>query len=550
MTVHSDYLIRNAAICTMDARQPWAEALAVRDGRLASVGSLEQARAAMPGAPEIDLRGRMVMPGLIDVHNHFVFAGRAELYETLFPPILSLEKVLELVRVAAAGKAPGEWIVGGIWGGGLLAELTPAARRALDAAAGGRPVMLRDDSHHNRWASSAALALAGIGADTPNPPGGEIVRDPATGEATGLLKEGASALVEAAVAQALAADPQLDIAAASHAVQRLNAYGITAMQEALTTRAVMKAIKGLEDRGRLSAWVVGSIPVVEAPLAPGEAGDEILALRDSFRSRHFRPDAGKIFLDGVPTSRTAAMLEPYNEDPVHGCCWRGGTALSVPQLARVLADCEKRDMAVKIHCAGDAAVRTALDAIDVLRTFNGPGLMHQIAHASFVDPAEIPRFAALNVLADLSPILWFPCVIVEALRQSVPSERVDRLWPNRHLLEAGALIATGSDWPVVPNPDPWLGLQGLVTRRDPTGQFAGALWPEQAMPLQAALAACTINPARAMRIDDVTGSLEPGKSADYVVLDRHLFEVQPDQLAQTQVLATCFEGRVVHGDLA
>jgi predicted amidohydrolase YtcJ len=550
MTDRTDYIVYNAAVCTMDPRQPEAEAFAVRDGRLAAVGSVAQARAAVPGAREIDLQGRMVVPGLIDVHNHFVWAGRAELYETGFPPILALAQVLDLVRAAAAKKAPGEWIVGGIWGSRLLPELTPAARHALDEAAGGRPVMLRDDSHHNRWVSSAALVLAGIDASTPNPPGGEIVRDPSTGEATGLLKEGASALAEAAVALALAADPKLDIAAAAHAVQRLNAYGITAMQEALTTRAVMHAIKGLEDQGRLSAWVVGSLPVVDAPLAPGEAGEEILALRDTFRSRHFRPDAGKIFLDGVPTSRTAAMLEPYNEDPVHGCCWRGGTALTVPQLARVLADCEKRGIAVKIHCTGDAAVRTALDAVDVLRTFNGPGLMHQIAHASFVDPAEVPRFAELNVLADLSPIIWFPCVIVEAIRQSVPSARVDRFWPNRDLLESGALIAAGSDWPVVPNPDPWLGLQGLVTRQDPTGQFPGALWPEQAMPLKAALAAYTINPARALRIDDVTGSLEAGKSADFAVLDRNLFETPHDQLWKTQVLATCFEGKVVHGELA
>ena len=548
MSSLEDYVVHNGAICTMDARQPWVEALAVRGGKLAALGRLAEVRAAAPGVREIDLRGRMVMPGLIDVHNHFVWAGRAELFETGFPPVLPLAQVLDLVRAAAAKKGPGEWIVGGIWGSRLLPELTLAARQALDDAAGGRPVMLRDDSHHNRWVNTAALALAGIDAATPNPPGGEIMRDPVTGEATGLLKEGASALVELAVGRALAADPQLDVIAAAHAVQRLNAYGITAVQEALTTRAVLKAVKGLEDEGRLSAWVVGSLPVTEAPLAPGEAGEEILALRDSYRSRHFRPDAGKIFLDGVPTSRTAAMLEPYTEDAVYGCCWRGGMALSVPQLARVLADCEKRGIAVKIHCTGDAAVRTALDAIDVLRTFNGPGLMHQIAHASFVDPAEVARFAQLNVLADLSPIAWFPCVIVEAIRQSVPSARVDRFWPNRDLLEAGALIAAGSDWPVVPDPDPWLGLQGLVTRRDPTGQFPGALWPEQAMPLEAALAAYTINPARAMRIDDVTGSLEVGKSADFVVLDRHLFKTPPDQLAQTQVLTTCFEGRVVHGD--
>lgn len=546
----SCYIILNARVVTMDSCQPRAQAIAVYDGRLAFVGSIDGARAALPGAREIDLGGRMVLPGLFDVHNHFVWAGRAELYETTFSPMLSLDEVLAKVREAARIKAQDEWIVGGIFGSGLLAELDSKALERLDDAAGGRPVMLRDDSHHNRWVSSRALALAGIDQDSLDPPGGEIVRDPKTGHPVGLLKEAASSMAEGAVARALAADPSLDVNAAAHAIRRLNAYGITGIQESLTTRAVLAAIKTLEEQGRLTAWVVGSLPVTEAPLAPGEAGEEILAMRDSHRSKHFRPDAGKVFLDGVPTSRTAAMLEPYREDPVYGCCWRGGTVLSVPQLAKLLSECESKDIAVKIHCAGDAAVRAALDAIEVLRTFNGPGLMHQIAHASFIDPAEIPRFAKLNVLADLSPIIWFPCVIVEAIRTTVPSERVDRFWPNRDLLDAGALIAAGSDWPVVPNPDPWLGLQGLVTRQDPTGQFPGALWAEQALPLEDALACYTINPARALRLDGETGSLVAGKSADFVVVDRDLFETAPQQIAGTRVLATVFEGQIVHGELA
>jgi predicted amidohydrolase YtcJ len=258
------------------------------------------------------------------------------------------------------------------------------------------------------------------------------------------------------------------------------------------------------------------------------------------------PDAGKIFLDGVPTARTAAMIEPYLADAAHGCCFRGGATLNVPQLARVLADCEARGMVVKIHCAGDAAVRIALDAIDVLRSFNGPGLMHQIAHASFVDPAEVPRFAELGVLADLSPALWFPGVIVDAIRAAVPGERVDRFWPIRDLQQAGALIAGGSDWPVVPDPSPWPAIQGMVTRRDPTGRFEGALWPEQALALPEALKAYTVNAARAMGLAETTGSIEVGKSADFAVLDRHLFDVPAEQLAGTQVLATWFEGRIVH----
>lgn len=539
-------ILHHPLICTMDPERPWAQAIAVRDGRIVAVGTLDEARQALPQAAVVRLPGEMVTPGLIDVHNHFVWAGRAELYEVFVPPVFSLDQVLDAVRAAAASKAPGEWIVGGIWGSALIGEIDGQARRRLDEAAGGRPVMLRDDSHHNRFVSSAALAAAGIGEDTPDPVNGRIVRDATTGEATGLLLEAACSLVEMAVARALDAAPQLDVEAAAHAVKRLNSVGVTAMQEALTTRAVMRALKTLDDEGRLSAWVMGSLPMTEAPLAPGEMPDELQALRDQFRTRHFLPDAGKIFLDGVPTSRTAAMLEPYLPDAVHGCCFRGGTTLTVPQLARVLSDCEQKNIRVKIHCTGDASTRAALDAIDVLRSFNGPGLQHHIAHATFIDPAEIPRFAALDVVADLSPPLWFPSVIIDAIRSTVAKPIVDRMAPIRSLVEAGALIAGGSDWPVVPDPNPWPAMQGMVTRRDPSGRLDGALAPEQAIGVQDALRAYTLNAAQATGLGDRAGSLTPGKSADLAVLDRRVFDIDPTELGQTRVLQTWFEGRCVH----
>lgn len=539
-------ILHHPLICTMDPERPWAQAIAVRDGRIVAVGSLKEAREMLPTAPLVHLPGEMVTPGLVDVHNHFVWAGRAELYEVFVPPVFSLDQVLDAVRAAAAGKAPGEWIVGGIWGSALIGEIDCQARRRLDEAAGGRPVMLRDDSHHNRFVSSAALAAAGIGEDTPDPVNGRIVRDPATGEATGLLLEAACSLVEMAVARALDAAPQLDVEAAAHAVKRLNAVGVTGMQEALTTRAVMRALKTLDDEGRLSAWVMGSLPMTEAPLAPGEMPDELQALREQFRTRHFLPDAGKIFLDGVPTSRTAAMLEPYLPDAVHGCCFRGGTTLTVPQLARVLSDCEQKNIRVKIHCTGDASTRAALDAIDVLRSFNGPGLQHHIAHATFIDPAEIPRFAELNVVADLSPPLWFPSVIIDAIRSTVAKPVVDRMAPIRSLVEAGALIAGGSDWPVVPDPSPWPAMQGMVTRRDPSGRLEGALVPEQAIGAQDALRAYTLNAAQAAGLADRAGSIQVGKSADLAVLDRRVFDIDPAELGQTRVLQTWFEGRCVH----
>jgi predicted amidohydrolase YtcJ len=542
----SDVVLHHPAIYTMAPARPWVQAVAVRGGRIAAAGSLAEAQAALPGARVVNLPGRMVMPGMLDVHSHFVWAGRAELYELFVPPVFTLDQVLAAVRDAASKKAPGDWVVGGIWGANLIGQLDAAARARLDEAAGGRPVMLRDDSHHNRFVSSAALSAAGITRQTPNPPHGEIVRDPRTGEATGLLLEGASALAEAAVDRALNASPHLIVEAAAHALRRLNAFGVIGVQEALTTRAVLRAVKALEDSGRLTAWVLGSLPVTEAPLAPGEAGEELLAMRDAFRSRHFRPDAGKIYLDGVPPTRTAAMLAPYLPDAAHGSNFRGSSTLTVPELVRVLADCEKRGLLVKIHCTGDAAVRTALDAIETLRRSNGPGLMHQIAHANFIDPADVPRFAKLGVVADLSPPLWFPGVIIDAIRTAVPKERVDHLLPLRNLHEAGALMAGGSDWPVVPDPNPWPAIQGMMTRRDPAGRFDGALWPEQALGLPDVLRIYTINPAKAMGLADTTGSLEAGKSADLIALDRHVFEAPVESLAATQVLATFFEGRIVH----
>ena len=543
-------ILSHPRIYTLSPGRPWVEAISVQNGRIVATGTLQEAQAALPGARIVQLPGAMVVPGLLDVHNHFVWAGRAELYEMCVPPVFSLDQIFDAVRAAAAAKAPGEWIVGGIWGSSLMGALDVHARKRLDEAAGGRPVMLRDDSHHNRFVSSAALAAAGITGDTPDPVNGRIARDPATGEATGLLLESACSLVEVALARAMEAAPHLDVEAAAHAVRRLTACGVTGMQEALTTRAVLRAVKALEDQGRLTAWVVGSVPVTDAPLAPGEAGEELLAMRDGFRSPHFMPDAGKIFLDGVPTSRTAAMLEPYLPDAIHGCCFRGGTTLTVPQLAKVLADSERRGLRVKIHCTGDASTRAALDAIDVLRSFNGPGLRHQIAHASFIDPAEIPRFAELDVVADLSPPLWFPSVIVEAIRSAVPQPQVDRLAPIRSLIEAGALVAGGSDWPVVPDPSPWPSIQGMVTRRDPSGRIDGALAPGEAIGVEQALRAYTVQAAQAMGIDHITGSLEVGKSADLAVLDTALFDADPARLGQTQVLQTWFEGRCVHDQAA
>jgi predicted amidohydrolase YtcJ len=544
----ADLVLQNGKIYTVDAANPWTQALAVRDGKISFVG-VDGGVKALVGADTcvVDLKGKMVMPGINDVHVHPLLGGRADLYECHFLPTLTLDEVLAVIRADARKAKPGAWIVGGSWGSNFTSKLSSLETlRALDAASDGHPVLLRDDSVHNRWVNSRALELAGINSNTPDPAGGVIVRDEATGAPVGMLFESAVAAVEHAAEVANPYSLETNVAALARAIEILNSFGVTGLQDAAVSGAVMAAYNNLDADGKLSAWVVGSMMAEPAGFLNDLVGDDLIEQRAKFASSHVRPSFVKIFLDGVPMSRTSAFIEPYLPDKAHGCCFRGTTIKAVPELARLIAKQEDRGLAVKIHCAGDAAVRTALDAIEVVRSFKGATTLgHQIAHAGFVDPADIRRFKELNVVADLSPILWYPNQIIDGIEQAV-GDRVRQYWPNRNLLEAGVLIATGTDWPVIPNPDPWSGIEGLITRRNPDGQFDGALWPEQALDLPAAIAAYTANPARAMGLGSVTGSIAVGKSAELIILDRNLFEIAPSDIGDTKVITTFFEGRVAY----
>ena len=384
--------------------------------------------------------------------------------------------------------------------------------------------------------------------DTPNPLNGEIGRNGATGALTGMMIEAASGLVERVIGGSGHYTAEMDQAAMARSIETLNSYGVTSFLEAASMKSIMEALKGLDDRGVLTAWAGCSMPAVEPAFMFGASGDELISIREQFRGRHVKPDFIKFFLDGVPGFKTAAFHEPYLPDPIRGCCFRGSTLMSVPDLIRWLGKCEKHGLSVKIHCAGDAAVTQALDAVEVVRSFNGPtSLTHHIAHASYIAPADVKRFSELGVAADLSPIIWYPTFFLEGHKAAMGTERAERFWPNRDLLAAGTLMSGGSDWPVIPNPDPWNGIEGLVTRRNPSGEFGDArLWPEQALDLATTLEIYTINGARVMQLGDVTGSVEVGKSADLIVLERNLFDIPVDEIADTKVITTYFEGRPVY----
>lgn len=540
----ADLLLTGGVIHTLDPADPVLSSLAVRDGRvIASGDDLSGLRGS--GTVVQDLGGAAVLPGLLDVHNHSALAGQADLFECTFPPTARLEEILSAVAAWSVQLPPEAWIVGGNWGSDLMAQLNdPAVLARLDAVTGGRPAMLRDESCHNRWANSRALRLAGIGAGTPDPDGGQIWRD-ASGAATGVLVEAGGIRVQ----RALAVDQPVSVAdlavAAGRGIELLHGYGITAFQEAATSLQLMQAFKALEDDQALKAWVVSSMQVNDFIFGTEPLGEGIIAEREACRTLHHRPDFIKIFLDGVPPAHTAAFLEPYLPDPVHGCNFSGHTTMRVDELAEWLLRTAERGISAKIHCTGDASVHMVLDAVEQVRSAGHDRPRYQVAHGQFVHPDDIPRFAALGVAGDISPSLWFPGVISEAISTVLPPERASHMQPNRSLLDAGALLAGGSDWPVSVSPNVWEAVYGLVTRADPTGRVAGTLWPEQAITREEAIAAYTTASAEVMGLSEVCGALRTGRFADFVVLDADPFTVDLEELPRVRAVETWFAGERV-----
>ncbi|MEZ3159332.1 amidohydrolase [Microbacterium sp. BWT-B31] len=541
----ADLVLVGGVVRTADRRAPHAEAIAFRDGRVAAVGSSDDVLAQCDERTEVrELGGRAVYPGFVDVHNHHAMAGRADLYELSLPAGLSVDEILDRVRRHAATLPEDAWISGGAYSSTLMPELSNSAARArLDEASGGRPTVLMEDSRHNRWANSRALELAGIGPGRIGEAGVTVV-DPVDGQPTGILLEAAGIPVETALARSGGLTPEQHRQASRRGIELLNGYGVTAFQDAAVSCEILAALKSLDDAGELDAWVVTSLIVNDDIFGFDPVGEPLVALGELYRTEHHRPDFVKIFLDGVPPARTASFLEPYLPDDVHGAEFCGSTAMTAVELEAWLRWIAARGLGAKVHCTGDGSARLLLDVVERLRV-DGIAAPVQLAHGQFLSSEDIGRMSRIDVSADISPFLWFPGEIPAALAQVLGRDRAEHSQPNRALLDAGALLAGGSDWPVSESPNPLEGIQGLVTRSDPLGRAPGTLWPQQAISAQEALEVFTINAARAMGLGDVTGSLTAGKSADFVIVDRDFVAGPPAEIVATQVLETWVRGRRV-----
>lgn len=544
----ADLLLTDAAIYTGDDDRPAAEAMAIADGRILAVGSETEARAhAGPSTETVRLHGGFVMPGIVDVHNHHSNAGSADLFEVRFSPKAGVDTILDTVAAYCRGLPSDAWVLGGSWGAGLMTELaTDSARQALDNAAGDRAVLLTDDSGHNRWASSLALKQAQITSDSPDPSGGQILRDPQSGEPSGVMLEAAGRQMALSIPEHARPTTEQQRACSRRGIELLHGYGVTTFQDAAVSTDILSALRALDGDDELAAWVVSSLLINDPIFGVSPVGEELLDVGPDYRTHHHRPDFVKIFLDGVPPARTGAFLEPYLPERPGGETSRGPSTMSDEELVWWLRRAARSGLSAKVHCTGDRSVRMVLDAVEQLRGEGFTDTRYQIAHGQFVHPDDLPRFARLGVTADISPFLWVPGVIPHAISEVLPEDRAKRMQPNRGLLDSGALVAGGSDWPVSESPNAFEGMAGLVTRQDPSHTFPGALWPEQAVSRDEAIRIFTRNGASAMGLGDVTGSLTPGKSADFIVLDQDITAVEPAKMAATTVEATWFAGRRVY----
>jgi predicted amidohydrolase YtcJ len=546
----ADLIVTGAKVWTQDADNPWAESIAVRDGLVVAVGTSADTLALKGANTEVhDVEGALIIPGLSDGHVHLAIGGSQAVYELPIAPWDDLPTIYERVRAWAGRLGPDEWIVGGIVGTPVIDQLVQSASHLadLDEAAGGRPVLLRDDTMHNRWLSSRALEILGITTQSPNPEGGEFVRD-ASGELTGVAYEMASGMAEGAFAASVA-DPTARMKGALLAAQQiLLSFGITSVQEAATMASAWGPLTELDRDGEWTLKVVASMPV-RPFLEGGIVGDELLEVTRGYRSDRLRPDFVKIVMDGVPMTRTAAMLEPYichdhsKGDPE----FRGDAYWAEDDLVAELQKSVRLGMGSKVHATGDRAIRMVLDAAEKLRETGWSGEPKiQIAHTLFVDPEDAPRYGPLGVVGDASPFVWYPSGMNDSMAQQVGDRVVAASGPFRTLVDTGALVAAGSDWPcALPSPNPWTGLQAMVTRANPDPSVPGTLGADQALTVAEALEAFTVNPIDAMGLEGSAGRIKPGFAADFAVLDRNLFEVPTSDIHATVVLRTYANGRLV-----
>ncbi|MFE5407425.1 amidohydrolase [Microbacterium sp. NPDC056569] len=543
---HADLVFTGGPVFTANTVRSRATSVAVAGGRIIAVGGDEVRDLAGPATEVVDLRGRMLIPGFQDAHVHPVWGG----LDMLRCDLAGLSTAAEYVDAIAAytrTHEADEWILGGGWQMSAFPGGTPTAA-ALDVVTGDRPAFFPNRDGHGAWVNSAALRLAGIDRDTPDPADGRIERD-ADRNPSGTLHEGAMGLVNR-----LLPDEPLDrLTEALLLGQRyLHSFGITAWQDAIVGSygdagdpgpAYLQAAAA----GTLTARVVGAIwwdrtrGLEQIP--------SILERRDRYRAGRFAATSVKVMQDGVAENFTASMLEPYCDGHGHFTDNSGISFVPPEVLNEAVPLLDAEGFQVHFHAIGDRAVRECLDAVEHAIGRNGRGdNRHHIAHIQVVHPEDVRRFRDLGVAANMQS-LWatYEPQMVELTLPFLGEPRSAWQYPFGDLLRAGAVLAAGSDWSVS-TPDPMAAIHTAVNRTAAPGHEEGdyeAFLPEQSLDLATSLTAYTAGSAWVNHLDHITGTIEVGKLADLAVLDRDPFAGGAEEIGATRTLQTFVEGERV-----
>jgi hypothetical protein len=566
----ADLVYRNGLVYTADASDSVRHALAVRAGRIVYVGD-DAGIAALTGKATrvVDLHGRMLMPGLIDGHMHPQSGGSRLLSCSLDYQPLTVAQMQQRIQACIEREPPSKndperWLLVVNWfQQGMLPDGVGTSKATLDALDTRRPVIVRSSFGHSVQLNSRAIVVAGIKADTPDPVAGKIVRDSA-GEATGLLEDAAQDMAMNLLPPLTVAQ---NLAASTLALEAMRKQGITSFLDAWTDPETMTAFATLQRQGKLTARAHFAVLIdLDKGVKPADAVSALLkqqkeydqgpsGVAPSMQVRH-----AKLFMDGVIAAPafTGAMLAPYlvNKGSAGHPDWQPGPSrgpdsyFTPAQLNQTLALLAAAHIDPHLHVDGDRAVRDALDAIALLRASkNGKRVRPALAHDEIVDPADFIRFAQL----DVTPVLSFQWAkpapdTVGALRDYFGPARYALVEPQALLQQAGARIAYGSDWPVDPL-DMWFALKVGVTRTaapDAGKEYAGRLTAQPGMSRTAVLRAATVNAAYTLRQETVSGSLEVGKFADLIVLDRNFFTIPAEEIANIKVVQTVVGGKIVY----
>jgi predicted amidohydrolase YtcJ len=534
----ADLVLINGGIYTVDPERSLAEAAAVRDGVFVMVGDNVDVESLIgPETRTIDLAGKWVLPGFHDAHVHPMMGGYALLGCDL-EGLESVEAIISRVTECAAESDTG-WLQGFAFNLSLFGQDGPN-KSLLDAIDTERPIILWGADGHNAWANSRALEMAGITDETMDPPLGVIERDP-DGSPSGTLRETGQELVREVMPKPT---PESNIKALQAGISHLNALGITSFIDAFVGLEDYQAYQAIDRTGKLSARVVTCL-TYESGFAKhyGDEFESVLAARNDYESEHLNNDCIKLFLDGVLEGETAALLDPY----VGPHATRGELILSPEDLNAAVTRFDGMGLQVHMHAIGDRAVRSGLDAFEAARAVNGvTDNRHHISHLQLISVEDIERFAGLDTTANFQAQWAYPDDWIMELNLPVlGEERVQGMYPIASVERAGGRIAGGSDWNVS-SANPLDAIETAVRRQDALQGEGPVLNENERVSLATMIDAYTINAAWLMHHENLTGSIEAGKRADFVVLDRDLFKVPATEINQAQVVMTLLDGEIIY----